>query len=248
MLAAIAAQTERIRLSSAVTVLSSDDPVRVYESFATLDLLSGGRAEIMAGRGSFIESFPLFGYDLDDYDDLFAEKLELLLEIRARDAAASLGGLSARSRASTVLKVGFMVCKPSRPPRFARRYVPRRGMETGGRVTEGTLTCSGGRSTLTLGSATGGLTGSAGDVGGVGASLTGGTVEVGMGPTSTGGTGEGGVGAGELAVGGGAVGETATGSRVTVLAPPAGVFGALAVGALDTGVPGLLRTGPWLGR
>ena len=81
-LAAIAARTERIRLSSAVTVLSSDDPVRVFQEFATLDLLSGGRAEIMAGRGSFIESFPLFGYDLDDYDELFAEKLELLLALR----------------------------------------------------------------------------------------------------------------------------------------------------------------------
>src|SRR5450755_3057114 len=81
-LAAIAARTERIRLSSAVTVLSSDDPVRVFQQFAELDLLSGGRAEIMAGRGSFIESFPLFGYDLDDYDELYAEKLELLLAIR----------------------------------------------------------------------------------------------------------------------------------------------------------------------
>src|SRR5438045_9422148 len=82
VLAAGAARTERIRLSSAVTVLSSDDPVRVFEQFATVDLLSGGRAEIMAGRGSFIESFPLFGYDLEDYDELFAEKLDLLLRIR----------------------------------------------------------------------------------------------------------------------------------------------------------------------
>src|SRR5690606_29251327 len=82
MLAAAAARTQRIRLTSAVSVLSSDDPVRVFEQFATLDLISGGRAEIMAGRGSFIESFPLFGYDLKHYDDLFAEKLELLLEIR----------------------------------------------------------------------------------------------------------------------------------------------------------------------
>lgn len=82
VLAAIASRTERIRLTSAVTVLSSDDPVRVFEQFATLDLLSDGRAEIMAGRGSFIESFPLFGYDLDDYDDLFAEKLDLLLALR----------------------------------------------------------------------------------------------------------------------------------------------------------------------
>src|SRR5690242_191041 len=84
-LAAIAAKTDRIRLSSAVTVLSSDDPVRVFQQFAEVDLLSGGRAEIMAGRGSFIESFPLFGYDLDDYDELFAEKLELLLAIRASE-------------------------------------------------------------------------------------------------------------------------------------------------------------------
>src|SRR6201997_956705 len=81
-LAAAAARTKRIRLTSAVTVLSSDDPVRVYQQFATLDLISGGRAEIMAGRGSFIESFPLFGYDLRDYDELFSEKLELLLAIR----------------------------------------------------------------------------------------------------------------------------------------------------------------------
>lgn len=85
ILAAIAARTERIRLSSAVTVLSSDDPVRVFQDFATLDLLSNGRAEIMAGRGSFIESFPLFGYDLQDYNTLFAEKLELLLKIRASE-------------------------------------------------------------------------------------------------------------------------------------------------------------------
>ena len=82
-LAAIAARTERIRLSSAVTVLSSDDPVRVFQAFAELDLISGGRAEIMAGRGSFIESFSLFGYDLEDYDELFADKLDLLLKIRA---------------------------------------------------------------------------------------------------------------------------------------------------------------------
>jgi probable LLM family oxidoreductase len=82
VLAAGAARTSKIRLSSAVSVLSSDDPVRVFQDFATLDLISGGRAEIMAGRGSFIESFPLFGYDLEDYDALFAEKLELLLKLR----------------------------------------------------------------------------------------------------------------------------------------------------------------------
>lgn len=85
VLAAAAERTRRIRLTSAVTVLSSDDPVRVFQQFATLDLLSGGRAEIMAGRGSFIESFPLFGHDLRDYDDLFAEKLDLLLQIRASE-------------------------------------------------------------------------------------------------------------------------------------------------------------------
>src|SRR5688572_22793021 len=76
VLAAAAAVTERIRLTSAVTVLSSDDPVRVFQEFSTVDLLSGGRAEIMAGRGSFVESFPLFGYDIDDYDALFDEKLD----------------------------------------------------------------------------------------------------------------------------------------------------------------------------
>jgi probable LLM family oxidoreductase len=82
VLGAAAIRTSRIRLTSAVTVLSSEDPVRVFQQYATVDLLSGGRAEIMAGRGSFIESFPLFGYDLDDYDELFAEKLDLLLRLR----------------------------------------------------------------------------------------------------------------------------------------------------------------------
>lgn len=81
LLAAIAARTSRLKLSTAVTVLSSEDPVRVFQQFSTLDLLSQGRAEIMAGRGSFIESFPLFGYDLNDYDALFTEKLDLLLEL-----------------------------------------------------------------------------------------------------------------------------------------------------------------------
>ncbi len=81
VLAAAAARTRQIRLTSAVTVLSSDDPVRVFQDFATLDQISGGRAEIMAGRGSFIESFPLFGQDLEDYDELFQEKLELLLRL-----------------------------------------------------------------------------------------------------------------------------------------------------------------------
>jgi len=82
VLAAIAAQTARLRLASGVTVLSSQDPVRVFEQFATLDQISNGRAEIFAGRGAFTESFPLFGYDLADYDALFDEKLRLLLQIR----------------------------------------------------------------------------------------------------------------------------------------------------------------------
>src|SRR5947199_4218928 len=82
ILAAAAARTRRIRLTSAVTVLSAADPVRMFQEFATLDLLSGGRAEIVAGRGSFIEAFPLFGLELEDYDSLFAEKLDLLLKIR----------------------------------------------------------------------------------------------------------------------------------------------------------------------
>lgn len=92
ILAAAASQTKRIRLTSAVTVLSSADPVRVFQDFATLDGISNGRAEIMAGRGSFIESFPLFGYDLKDYDELFEENLELLLNIRASEKVTWRGG------------------------------------------------------------------------------------------------------------------------------------------------------------
>ncbi|NNL29507.1 MAG: LLM class flavin-dependent oxidoreductase [Gemmatimonadetes bacterium] len=91
ILAAAAARTKQIRLTSAVTVLSSDDPVRVFQDFATLDLISGGRAEIMVGRGSFTESFPLFGQDLSDYDELFQEKLELLLRIRESDRVSWAG-------------------------------------------------------------------------------------------------------------------------------------------------------------
>jgi probable LLM family oxidoreductase len=91
VLAAAAAKTNHIKLSSAVTVLSSDDPVRVFQDFATVDLLSGGRAEIMAGRGSFIESFPLFGYDLKDYDELFSEKLELLLKLNESEKVSWKG-------------------------------------------------------------------------------------------------------------------------------------------------------------
>jgi probable LLM family oxidoreductase len=93
ILAAAAERTKRIRLTSAVTVLSSDDPVRVFQQFSTLDLLSGGRAEIMAGRGSFIESFPLFGYDLGDYDALFAEKLDLLLKLNETERVTWSGAL-----------------------------------------------------------------------------------------------------------------------------------------------------------
>jgi probable LLM family oxidoreductase len=92
VLAAAAPLTKRIRLTSAVTVLSSDDPVRVYQQFATLDGISNGRAEIMAGRGSFIESFPLFGCKLEDYDELFNEKLELLLEVCRNEIVTWRGG------------------------------------------------------------------------------------------------------------------------------------------------------------
>jgi probable LLM family oxidoreductase len=82
VLAAAASRTKHIKLSSAVTVLSSDDPVRVFQQYTTIDMISGGRAEVMAGRGSFIESFPLFGHELEDYDTLFTEKLALLLQLR----------------------------------------------------------------------------------------------------------------------------------------------------------------------
>lgn len=91
VLGAAAARTEKIRLSSAVTVLSSDDPIRVLQDFATIDLISDGRAEIMAGRGSFIESFPLFGYSLDDYDELFEEKLGLLIQARDQEIVSWQG-------------------------------------------------------------------------------------------------------------------------------------------------------------
>ncbi|WP_422770348.1 LLM class flavin-dependent oxidoreductase [Plantactinospora sp. WMMC1484] len=95
VLAAIAARTERIRLGTAVTVLSSDDPVRVYERFATLDALARGRAEIILGRGSFTESFPLFGYNLADYDRLFEEKAELMAELLTEDAVTWQGTVRA---------------------------------------------------------------------------------------------------------------------------------------------------------
>src|SRR4030095_2023893 len=94
VLGAAAVKTKGLKLSSAVTVLSSDDPVRVFQQFATVDLLSKGRAEIMAGRGSFIESFPLFGYNLDDYDELFAEKLEMLLRLNETEKFSWKGKLT----------------------------------------------------------------------------------------------------------------------------------------------------------
>jgi len=94
VLGAAAVKTKNIKLSSAVTVLSSDDPVRVFQQFAEVDLLSGGRAEIMAGRGSFIESFPLFGYNLNDYDELFSEKLEMLLKLNESEIADWNGKLT----------------------------------------------------------------------------------------------------------------------------------------------------------
>jgi probable LLM family oxidoreductase len=101
-LAAVAARTERIRLTSAVTVLSSADPVRVFQEFSTLDLVSGGRAEIMAGRGSFTESFPLFGFDLEDYDELFDEKLRLLAQLRDEETVTWSGRYRAPLHSTTV--------------------------------------------------------------------------------------------------------------------------------------------------
>jgi probable LLM family oxidoreductase len=94
VMAAAAARTKNIKLSSGVTVLSSDDPVRVFQQFATVDLLSSGRAEIMAGRGSFIESFPLFGYKLNDYDELFSEKLDMLIKINQSEKLSWQGKLT----------------------------------------------------------------------------------------------------------------------------------------------------------
>ncbi|MFP5333321.1 MAG: LLM class flavin-dependent oxidoreductase [Acidimicrobiia bacterium] len=110
VLAAIAGRTRSIRLTPAVTVLSSDDPVRVFQQFATLDLLSEGRAELMVGRGSFIESFPLFGQDLADYDELFAEKLDLLLKIRDEERVTWKG------RFRTPLDGQVVVPRPAQDP------------------------------------------------------------------------------------------------------------------------------------
>jgi probable LLM family oxidoreductase len=116
ILAAAARTTKQIKLGSAVTVLSSDDPVRVYQNFATLNALSNGRAELLAGRGSFIESFPLFGYDLRQYDELFSEKLELLLQIRDNEIVswkgntrASIDGKGVYPRPSDPLSIAIAV-------------------------------------------------------------------------------------------------------------------------------------------
>src|SRR5215217_8652146 len=95
LLAAIAGRTSRIRLGSAVTVLSSDDPIRVFQRFSTLDAVSNGRAEVVLGRGSFIESFPLFGYDLHDYDALFEQKLELFVELLKEQPVTWSGSMRA---------------------------------------------------------------------------------------------------------------------------------------------------------
>lgn len=100
VLAAMAARTKNIRLSSGVTVLSSDDPVRIFQQFATVDLISNGRAEIMAGRGSFIESFPLFGYSLNDYDALFSEKLDMLVQLTRGEGPLSWKGKFTQSLAN----------------------------------------------------------------------------------------------------------------------------------------------------
>jgi probable LLM family oxidoreductase len=126
ILAAAASRTSRIKLASAVTVLSAADPVRVFQQFATLDLLSAGRAEMVVGRGSFIESFPLFGLALEDYDDLFAEKLDLLLEIRENETVhwtgkhrAALTGQGVYPRPQQV-KIPIWLGVGGTPQSFAR--------------------------------------------------------------------------------------------------------------------------------
>jgi alkanesulfonate monooxygenase SsuD/methylene tetrahydromethanopterin reductase-like flavin-dependent oxidoreductase (luciferase family) len=104
VLSAAASITKNIKLMSAVTVLSSAEPVKVYQDFSTLDLISGGRAEIGVGRGSFIESFPLFGYNLNDYHELFEEKLDLLLKINSQENVTWKGNLRAPMENQTVIQ------------------------------------------------------------------------------------------------------------------------------------------------
>jgi len=120
VLAAAAMITKKIKLTSAVTVLSSDDPIRVFQQFATVDQLSSGRAEIMVGRGSFIESFPLFGYDLNDYDELFEEKLNMLLELNKSEVFTWEGIVHRDIKPENILldKKGSICCT-SRKVRFA---------------------------------------------------------------------------------------------------------------------------------
>src|ERR1043165_8703087 len=125
ILAAAAARTKTIRLTSAVTVLSAADPVRVFQNFATLDLISGGRAEMVVGRGSSIEAFPLFGFDLNDYDELFAEKLELLLKIRDNEFVTWQGEHRAPLRDQAVYprtpnKIPIWVAVGGNPPSAIR--------------------------------------------------------------------------------------------------------------------------------
>jgi len=129
ILAAAAARTRRIRLTSAVTVLSAVDPVRVFQEFATLDLLSNGRAEIVAGRGSFIEAFPLFGLEFEDYDSLFAEKLDLLLKIREQTHVhwsgkhrAELTGQGVYPPTTTKPAAGFARCRRYAGFFYSRRH------------------------------------------------------------------------------------------------------------------------------
>jgi probable LLM family oxidoreductase len=107
VLAAASVLTKKIKLSTAVTVLSSDDPVRIYQQFATLDQISNGRAEIMVGRGSFIESFPLFGYDLNDYDELFEEKLELLIKLNKQEEGSWRGRFRSPLRSMNIFPKSF---------------------------------------------------------------------------------------------------------------------------------------------
>src|SRR5579864_3672933 len=112
VLAAVAQVTARLRLASAVTILTTADPVKVFEDFATVDLISGGRAEIIAGRGVFTESFPLFGYDVADSDDLFAEKLELLMQLNAAERVTWQGRFRAPLKDAPI------------PPRPVQRRLP----------------------------------------------------------------------------------------------------------------------------
>jgi alkanesulfonate monooxygenase SsuD/methylene tetrahydromethanopterin reductase-like flavin-dependent oxidoreductase (luciferase family) len=131
VLAAIAQVTARVRLASAVTILSTADPVRVFEDFATVDLLSGGRAEVIAGRGVFTESFPLFGYDLADQDELFAEKLDLLLQLNASERVTWQGRFRPALRDAPIptRRAGERSERPARHLYRARAgHLPRSGL------------------------------------------------------------------------------------------------------------------------